>query len=641
MIGRTSCLLALCAAALATACGKGAAQPALEPANAQQLAFAAFAPGATDPARKAKLEALAPRLDELFRKNVQETGATAFAASVILDGEIVYERGFGVMELGGTRPVGPDSVFRVGSVTKGFTALAIMKLRDEGKLSLDEPIATYLPEARALRGPTRDSPPVTPRLLLMNASGLAYDDVWGAVTYGQSDAEFSRILAETRLARAPGLEYAYSNLGFALLGKLIERVAGVSYAEYLNANVLRPLGMTSSAWRAEDIPTGRLVASYYRDAGTLRSEAVAFGGPFLPAGGLYTSLHDLSRYVAFHALAYPPRDAPESGPVRRSTLREMHQGQRWMRANDKDAPVVETTDDGLKLFTAAYGFGWFNSTSCTEAGRVSHGGYDQGYFANVTLLPESGIAFAFLTASAGTVHPARAAALALLRREGLLTKAAAPAPPSSVEARAVVEQLLVAWDEALVLRAFDPDSLRFSFNSRLREEFQKLANDHGACRPDGEITTYGLHHADFRFGCERGAIRFDVLTLPGGRLQNVQWTEELAPGPRAAEAATNLLASVTALEETPAGALFAPSLDAARAKKTLRRLALEHGACKLERGHTEIERVPLKPPTTTHRYELSCSERPLVLSFGLDETSGRVTHFTGHPPRPPNATCWE
>jgi hypothetical protein len=271
---------------------------------------------------------------------------------------------------------------------------------------------------------------------------------------------------------------------------------------------------------------------------------------------------------------------------------------------------------------------------------VSHGGYDQGYFANVTLLPQSGVAFAFLAASAAAPNAARAAALRLLDEADLLAKPAPPPAPALVEARAVVEQLLVGWDDALVTRAFDAGSLRFSFNLRLREEFQKLAQDHGACRADGEITAYGARHGEFRFLCERGVLRFDVLLLADGRLQNVQWTQEFPPEARAEAAAATLVQSLNA-GAIPAGALFATSLDGARIEKTLRRLALDHANCKIERGRTEIERIPLKPAAKTHRYELACGARPLVLSFALEDATGRVKEFAAHPPRPADATCWQ
>ncbi|HET7544342.1 MAG TPA: serine hydrolase domain-containing protein, partial [Polyangiaceae bacterium] len=110
----------------------------------------------------------------------------------------------------------------------------------------------YLPELAALTPPTRDSPPVSLRLLLTNASGLAYDDLWGAVSFGKTRDELARLLASgVQFTSTPGTRYSYSNLGWALLGRVVESVTHQGYREYLNANVLQPLGMRSSVWGSE------------------------------------------------------------------------------------------------------------------------------------------------------------------------------------------------------------------------------------------------------------------------------------------------------------------------------------------------------------------------------------------------------
>jgi CubicO group peptidase (beta-lactamase class C family) len=104
---------------------------------------------------------------------------------------------------------------------------------------------------------------MTARLLLSMASGLQYDDLWGAVSHGLDDAELSRLLAAgLSFASAPGTSYGYSNLGDALLGKLVERVSGSRFTDYVSTKVLRPLGMSSSVWRESDVPPERLARGY-------------------------------------------------------------------------------------------------------------------------------------------------------------------------------------------------------------------------------------------------------------------------------------------------------------------------------------------------------------------------------------------
>jgi len=604
----------------------------------------ALSPATADPVRRAKLVALTPALDALFSSKLQETGATGFAVGIVLEGELVYARGFGVRDVVSATPVDSNTVFRIASMTKSFTALSVMKLRDEGRVMLDEPAATYVPELRALVAPTRDAPPISLRLLLTNASGLAYDDLWGAVTFGKSDDDLMALLrAGVQISTAPGTRYAYSNLGWALLGKVVERVSGLRYRDYVTENILRPLGMSSTVWEASEVPAARLATGYYRVGADLVPEPRPSDGVFAPAGGLYTSLRDYARYVGFQLAAYPPRDEPESGPVRRSTLREMHEGHRWAR-NDKDSPIVRTTDDGVSHAAPSYGFGWLNVTSCTEEGRVQHGGFEPGYFSWVVLMPRARVGFVALATTEHVGVVSRPGAFDILRDAGLFTPPDPMAHPALVATEIAIPKLLEAWDPALFEQTFDPASAKYSWNRNLRENFAKLARDHGRCRRDGKLEIYGPLHGSFRVACARGAITFDVLLSPATppRIQNADITEELPPDERTERAAHRLVAAMGGADDEVASKadFFAPTVDLARTKKILGRLALAHGACSVERGWFEIYRGPLEIERSA-RYSLRCSAGPIELTFAIDEKTGHVTSFSAHPPRRFDATCWQ
>ncbi len=233
---------------------------------------------------------------------------------------------FGVRELAGKSAVDADTVFRIASMTKSFTALGILKLRDEGKLSLDDPAERYIPELARLVYPTRDSPKITIRHLLSHSEGFPEDNPWGDQQLAVTEAEFTRMLAGgIPFSNAPGVAYEYSNYGFAILGRIVARVSGMTYADYVAANILRPLGMTATTLEAAAVPAARLAKGYRWEDAQWKEEPPLPDGAFGAMGGMLTSTRDLARYVGFLMSAWPPRDEDDRGPVKRSSLREMQQ----------------------------------------------------------------------------------------------------------------------------------------------------------------------------------------------------------------------------------------------------------------------------------------------------------------------------
>ena len=124
-------------------------------------------------------------------------------------------------------PVDADTVFRIASMTKSFTAMSILKLRDEGKLSLDDPAEQYVPELKGLKYPTTDSPRITIRHLLSHSEGFPEDNPWGDQQLAETDEELSRMMrGGIPFSKAPGIAYEYSNYGFAILGRIVSSVSG-------------------------------------------------------------------------------------------------------------------------------------------------------------------------------------------------------------------------------------------------------------------------------------------------------------------------------------------------------------------------------------------------------------------------------
>lgn len=624
-MGKRACL-GLCLLCLSCASSR-----AVVPARTAPV----FSPALADPAAKAQLTALVPQLDAYLQERFAASGATGVAVGIVLQGELIYEKNMGVLARGSSVAVNGDSVFRVASLSKSFTALAVMKLRDEGRLSLDVPIAEYLPELRELRGVPQDAAPITARLLLTHASGLPWDDTWGAVSFGFHEVELEELLRHgVSFAREPGSAFEYSNLGFALLGRLVARVSGVSFEQYLTQHILHPLGMTSTAWRASAVPAERLAIGYWGDHEPLAEAPRVGDGVFEPAGGMYTSLHDYARYLSFQLSAYPARDAPEQGPVRRSTLRETHRAQRIAAASDHDEPIAQRTDDGVALHQSSYGFGWFNETSCNDRERLEHGGWEPGYIAGVIVLPAQRIAVVTMA----TTKPVRAAEglLNLLRDAHALPAATEPDPSADlVAAGRAVNKLLEHWDASLVQQAIDPRSVHYPWYSRAQSELPKLASQHGRCLPEGPVRANDRLSGSWNMRCERGSLRFKVDLTPAvpALIHLLRWTSQLPPDERMSSRAAQLTAAIGGTHEALAD-LLAPGVDVERVHRRLAHAAIDHGTCLVDRpiagnGHTEAS------------FLLACKSAPGELAIELDEARGQVVSLDLHRPRDPSGACWQ
>ena len=197
--------------------------------------------------RAETLKAAFAGIDKAFQEFAIREHVPGAAWGIIVDGELVHVGVTGLREVQSKAPVEADSVFRIASMTKSFTAMAVLRLRDEGKLSLDDSAERYVPELKALKYPTTDSPRITVRHLLSHAEGFPEDNPWGDQQLAKSDAEMSAMMqAGIPFSNAPGIAYEYSNFGFAILGRIVSNVANMPYRDYVRINILEPLGMTST-----------------------------------------------------------------------------------------------------------------------------------------------------------------------------------------------------------------------------------------------------------------------------------------------------------------------------------------------------------------------------------------------------------
>ena len=289
-------------------------------------ALVAPPPAFADPERRETLASGFPEVDRIFAEFCERNRVPGVAYGVVVDGELAHHGGVGVRDVASGATADADSVFRIASMTKSLTAMCVLLLRDEGRLSLDDPVHAHVPELARLPYPTLDSAPVTVRQLLSMASGLVTDDPWADRHLDAGDDEFSRWMeGGVAFTLPPGVAFEYSNFGYGILGRVVASAAGEPARAFAQERVLGPLGMASTTWDADHIADDRVARGYRLEDDAWVEEAPLADGALGTMGGLATSVRDYATYVALHLSAWPPRDDPDEGPLRRSSLREMQQ----------------------------------------------------------------------------------------------------------------------------------------------------------------------------------------------------------------------------------------------------------------------------------------------------------------------------
>jgi len=181
-------------------------------------------------------------IDALFEKYMRDNHAPGVVYGVVHEGKLIRVKTFGVQDNRTQTPITADTLFPIASMTKNFTALAALKLRDQGRLQFDEPVERYAPEFKSIRYPTSDSPKIRVRDLLSHSGGFVYDDPWGDRQMDMSDAAFDAFLRSGfPLSRTPQISYEYSNFGFAMMGRVIRNVSGRAYSDYIALGATTPV----------------------------------------------------------------------------------------------------------------------------------------------------------------------------------------------------------------------------------------------------------------------------------------------------------------------------------------------------------------------------------------------------------------
>jgi CubicO group peptidase (beta-lactamase class C family) len=372
--------------------------------------------------------AIAAQLEARARSFVREHRLPGVAAGVVHRDALAWSSGVGFADVGAGRAPDTATLYRVASITKTFTGTAIMQLRDEGRLHLDDPAMAHLPELRGAESPFGPIETVTVRRMLSHESGLQGDPPgtdWSGPAYEADPAASLARASEIGARVPPSTQQKYSNLAYQLLGEIVTRVSGIPYAEYLQARILDPLGLSSTGFDPVPDALGSRRAVGYAARGFSDELRESVAAPTTQAeGGLWSCVADMARWLSFQ-LGAPA--APQV--LEAATLAEMHRP-RYL------------ADD---TFSEAFGIAWY-TVRRGDVSWVQHSGGLHGFITNVCFDPKEGVGAIALVNGLGPAHEL-AMELAALARDAVRADPdpiAAPVP------------LPAGWDGLLGLYA-DPD----------------------------------------------------------------------------------------------------------------------------------------------------------------------------------------
>jgi len=273
------------------------------------------------------VESIVPGLSSRVRLLMKQQGVPGIALGIVRDQALVWSGGFGYADLAAVRPMDEHTLFGVASITKTFTGLAIMQLRDRGKLTLDEPVVRHIAEFAVVRNRFGRAGDVTIRGLFTHRSGLvgeAPSGHWSSMQF-PSMSRILELLPRVEVVIEPASAFKYCNLAFALLGEIVARVSGRAFTEYVQAEILAPLGMTASGFSIESGARVHTATGYmserYQDVPEAAPDPPMNG--YAAAAGLRTSVVDLARWAALQFRTKPEqRDGAQV--LAGTSLSEMH-----------------------------------------------------------------------------------------------------------------------------------------------------------------------------------------------------------------------------------------------------------------------------------------------------------------------------
>jgi CubicO group peptidase (beta-lactamase class C family) len=450
-------------------------------------------------------------MDKHFSNHQQEKKIPGVAYGLIKDGQLVHAKGFGETVLGSNACPNQSSVFRIASMTKSFTATAILLLRDAGKLRLDDDITIYLPWTDSIGIPDFGHVITIRDLLTMNA-GFPTDDPWGDRQESLEIETFDDLVSQgLSFTRAPRMGFEYSNLGYALLGRIISVTSGMDYLDFVKTAIHQPLNMSSTTFHQSEVVTEKFVQGYAEFATGFVPEPLTIPGAFSAMGGLLSNVEDLAKWVAGFQSAW---NESSTHPLQRWSRREMQEPQRLART----AAFTDPHTDQIKSITTSYGYGLLVDDDSLLGRFVSHSGGYPGFGSHMRWHPRSGWGIVALgNRTYAPMMPAASEALNIIVRDHVPAKTYSESDVwfETASAMNAVEELLTNWDNQLADAWF---AVNMDLDQPRNERAAAIDAVTGAgstiTRIPGSLSSTTPAHAKWQISSDSGLVEIEILMSP-------------------------------------------------------------------------------------------------------------------------------
>jgi CubicO group peptidase (beta-lactamase class C family) len=327
------------------------------------------------------------KVDGLFAAEYKKDHAAGLTVGIVSGRNLVWAKSYGLADVANARAATTDTAYRIGSITKQFTALMLLQLVQEGKVHLADPVEKFFPEINQVKGRYPGAPPITLIQLATHHSGLSEEpedlEQFTTGPVRQWEQTLIAALPKLKYAAEPGTHFIYSNIGYAILGATLSRAAGVSYTDYIRDQVFRPLGMQHTRFEPDEQMLSTLAKGYVLHDGVADPKPSAVDlkngrGYKVPNGAVFTTLSDMARFVAFE-MGYGPEIV-----LTRKALLESQSEMFW-------ADDTGTNGYGIALMLVRKG----------NIVALGHGGLVAGFLSGEYFDPSSHLGIIFLRNAEG------------------------------------------------------------------------------------------------------------------------------------------------------------------------------------------------------------------------------------------------